>query len=160
MDFTPLSNAIAAKSFEKVADICDELMLRQQAAAEGVPFQDEWPYAVHLLGHIYVNDVNSARFLWKSIPPKIKEGQQEVEVYSKRMFQLLLSAYSTISIQDTALFLGMNEDDATKYVVGQGWILDSASQMLTVKKQAVVVEQKLDSGKLQRLTEYVFYLEH
>lgn len=29
------------------------------------------------------------------------------------MFQLLLSAYSTISIQDTALFLGMNEDDAT-----------------------------------------------
>ncbi|CAL1385467.1 unnamed protein product [Linum trigynum] len=197
MDFTPLSNAMAAKSFEKVADICDELMLK--AAAEGVPFQDEWPYAVHLLGHIYVNDVNSARFLWKSIPPKIKEGQQEVvaawnigqklwtrdysgvhkavrgfdwgeqtrplvaafaEVYSKRMFQLLLSAYSTISIQDTALFLGMNEDDATKYVVGQGWILDSASQMLTVKKQAVAVEQKLDSGKLQRLTEYVFYLEH
>lgn len=29
------------------------------------------------------------------------------------MFQLLQSAYSTISIQDTALFLGMNEDQAT-----------------------------------------------
>jgi len=29
------------------------------------------------------------------------------------MFQLLLSAYSTISIKDAALFLGMNEDDAT-----------------------------------------------
>lgn len=29
------------------------------------------------------------------------------------MFQLLLSAYSTISIQDAALFLGMNEADAT-----------------------------------------------
>lgn len=29
------------------------------------------------------------------------------------MFDLLLSAYSTISIQDAALFLGMNEDDAT-----------------------------------------------
>lgn len=34
------------------------------------------------------------------------------ELYTKRMFQLLLSAYSTISTQDTALFLGMNEDDA------------------------------------------------
>ncbi|KAF5936881.1 hypothetical protein HYC85_024387 [Camellia sinensis] len=29
------------------------------------------------------------------------------------MFQLLLAAYSTISIQDASLFLGMNEDDAT-----------------------------------------------
>lgn len=35
------------------------------------------------------------------------------ELYTKRMFELLLLAYSTISIQDTALFLGMNEDDAT-----------------------------------------------
>jgi len=29
------------------------------------------------------------------------------------MFQLLLSAYSTITIHDLALFLGMTEDDAT-----------------------------------------------
>lgn len=35
------------------------------------------------------------------------------ELYTRKMFQLLLSAYSTISIQDTALFLGLNEDDAT-----------------------------------------------
>ncbi|CAL5364002.1 unnamed protein product [Camellia sinensis] len=31
----------------------------------------------------------------------------------QKMFQLLLAAYSTISIQDASLFLGMNEDDAT-----------------------------------------------
>lgn len=30
------------------------------------------------------------------------------------MFQLLLSAYSTISIKDAARFLGTNEDDAIK----------------------------------------------
>jgi len=36
------------------------------------------------------------------------------ENYTKKMFQLLLDAYSTISVQDTALFLGMSEDDATK----------------------------------------------
>jgi COP9 signalosome complex subunit 8 len=23
---------------------------------EGVPFEEEWPFAIHLLAHIYVND--------------------------------------------------------------------------------------------------------
>ncbi|XP_065872425.1 COP9 signalosome complex subunit 8 [Euphorbia lathyris] len=197
MDFTPLSEALASKSYDKISDVCDQLMLK--FAAEGVPFQDEWPYAIHLLGHIYVNDINSARFLWKSVPSAVKENQPEVvatwrigqrlwtrdyagvheaihgfdwsqetgvvvaafsELYTKRMFQLLLSAYSTITIHDTALFLGMNEEDASNYVVQQGWIVDRASRTLSVKKQAVVTEEKLDSSKLQRLTEYVFYLEH
>ncbi|KAG4915363.1 hypothetical protein JHK87_052920 [Glycine soja] len=79
----------------------------------------------------------------------------DIKLYTKEMFQLLLSAYSTISIKDTALFLGMNEDDATNC-----WTVDPASQMLIVKKQPVVTEQKLDPSKLQRLTEYVFHLEH
>ncbi|XWS49662.1 hypothetical protein CRYUN_Cryun12cG0022500 [Craigia yunnanensis] len=142
---------------------------------------------------------NSARFLWKSIPPTIRESQPELvaawkigqklwtrdyagvyeairgfdwtqetqvlvasfsELYTKRMFELLLSAYSTISIQGAAQFLGMSEEDATNYVLQQGWTVDPASQMLTVTKQAIVREQKLDPGKLQRLTEYVFHLEH
>ncbi|KAE8713787.1 COP9 signalosome complex subunit 8 [Hibiscus syriacus] len=210
MDFSVLNEALASKSFDKVADICDALML--QVAAEGVPFRDEWPFAVHLLGHIYVDDVNSARFLWKSIPATIKESQPELvaawkigqklwtrdyagvyeairgfdwtqqtqvlvaafsgkafsnhsfhsnlKLYTKRMFELLQSAYSTISIQDAAQFLGMSEEDATNYVLRQGWAVDPTSRMLTVTKQAVVKGQKLDPGKLQRLTEYVFHLEH
>ncbi|XP_057976725.1 COP9 signalosome complex subunit 8 isoform X1 [Malania oleifera] len=148
MDFSLLQDALASKSYTNIADICDELML--QVAAEGIAFQDEWPYAIHLLGHIYVDDV--ARFLWKSIPSAVKEGRAEVvaawkigqrlwtrdyagvheairgfdwsqepqglvasfsELYTERMFQLLMSAYSTISVQDAALFLGMEEDDAT-----------------------------------------------
>ncbi|XP_059429896.1 COP9 signalosome complex subunit 8 [Corylus avellana] len=197
MDFSLLTDALASNSYEKIADICDNLLL--QAAAEGVAYQDQWPYAIHLLGHIYADDINSARFLWKSIPSTSKESQPELvaawkigqklwtrdygavheaihgfdwsqeiqglvaafsELYTKRMFQLLLSAYSTISIQDTALFLGMNEDDATNYVLRLGWVVDPASRMLTVKKQTIVTEQKLDATKLQRLTEYVFHLEH
>ncbi|KAL3382445.1 hypothetical protein AABB24_002132 [Solanum stoloniferum] len=197
MDTSPLNEALASSSYDKIADICDNLML--QGAAEGIEFHDEWPYAIHLLGHIYSNDINSARFLWKKIPAAIKEARPEVvavwrigqklwtrdyvgvheairgfswspevqpfvasfaELYKKRMFELLLSAYSTISTEDSARFLGMNENDATNYVLQQGWALDSASQMLTVKKQAVVTEQKLDPSKLQRLTEYVFHLEH
>ncbi|XP_055816214.1 COP9 signalosome complex subunit 8 [Solanum dulcamara] len=197
MNTSLLNEALLSNSYDKIADICDNLML--QGAAEGIEFQDEWPYAIHLLGHIYNNDINSARFLWKKIPAAVKEARPEVvavwrigqklwtrdyvgvheairefswspevqpivasfaELYKKRMFELLLSAYSTISTQDSAHFLGMNENDATNYVLQQGWVLDSASQMLTVKKQAVITEQKLDPSKLQRLTEYVFHLEH
>ncbi|KAK4271111.1 hypothetical protein QN277_019851 [Acacia crassicarpa] len=197
MNYSTISSALASQSYDKIADICDNLML--QVAAEGVSYQDEWPYAIHLLGHIYVDDINSARFIWKSIPSSIKENKLEVvaawkigqklwtrdyggvheairgfdwsqelnglvaaysELYTKKMFQLLLSAYSTISIQDTAVFLGMTEDDATSYVLQQGWAVDPASRMLTVKKQPIVTEQKVDPGKLQRLTEYVFHLEH
>ena len=45
-------------------------------------------------------------------------------------------------------------------VVEKGWTVDAASQMVTVKKQAINREPKVDSSKLQRLTEYVFNLEH
>ncbi|KAH9605623.1 hypothetical protein KSS87_002675 [Heliosperma pusillum] len=170
-----------------------------KVSAENINFQSDWPYAIHLLAHIYNADINSARFLWKSIPVAVKESQPEVvavwsigqklwtkdyaavyqairafnwtaqiqpfvtafsESYTKKMFQLLLAAYSTISVKDTSLFLGMNENEATKYVLNEGWSLDSASQMFAVKKQSIVTEQKLDASKLQRLTEYVFHLEH
>ncbi|PON60244.1 hypothetical protein PanWU01x14_154160 [Parasponia andersonii] len=46
------------------------------------------------------------------------------------------------------------------HVIQQSWILDPASQMLNVKKQQIVKEQKLNPSKLQNLTEYVLYLEH
>lgn len=45
-------------------------------------------------------------------------------------------------------------------VLQQGWAVEPASRMLTVKKQPIVTKQKVDPGKLQRLTEYVFHLEH
>ncbi|KAI4367459.1 hypothetical protein MLD38_023195 [Melastoma candidum] len=197
MDFGQLKEALESQSYGKVADICDNLML--QVAADGVAFQDEWPYSIHLLGHIYADDINSARFLWKTIPAAIKESQPEVvaawrigqrlwtqdyagvyeairgfdwspetcglvasfaEVYIKKMFQLLSSAYSTIGLLDAARFLGMSEEDTANYVVQQGWLVDASSKMLMVKQQAVTVDQKLDASKLQRLTEFVFHLEH
>lgn len=197
MDLSELQVALASKSFENIGDICDNLML--QVASTGISFQQDWPYSIHLLGHLYVNDLNSARFLWKSIPSGVKESRPEVvaawkigqclwnrdyagvhaairgfdwgpevvglvaafgESYTKRNFQLLVSAYSTISVADTAMFLGMSEDDATSYALQHGWTLDSMSRMLSVQKPKIVSEQKLDSSKLQNLTEYVFHLEH
>ncbi|CAJ2649121.1 COP9 signalosome complex subunit 8-like [Trifolium pratense] len=197
MDLSAVTAALESKSYEKIADICDNLML--QVAADGAAFHNDWPYAIHLLSHFYVHDINSARFLWKTIPSSIKESNPEVnavwkigqqlwlrnyggvheairgfewsqglqdfvaafsELYTKEVFQLLVSAYSTITVEDVALFLGMSEEDASSYVLQQGWTVDYASRMLTVKKQPVVTEQKLDPRKLQQLTEYVFHLEH
>ncbi|CAL5329697.1 unnamed protein product [Camellia sinensis] len=95
------------------------------------------------LGHNYVNDLNSARFLWKQFNSFLDQGKPGlkwwleklemlwhhsqrdvlpcgtcrllVELYTKKMLELLLCAYSTVNIQDTALLLGMNDDDATNY---------------------------------------------
>ncbi|KAG5126983.1 hypothetical protein JHK82_027818 [Glycine max] len=198
MDFSSVRAALDSKSYDKVADVCDNLML--QVAADGIAYQDDWPYAIHLLSHIYVHDIiyvgteinkipvslpQSKRASLKSLrfgklvrssgyvtmPECMRQSVALIglrnskpyedlntnklfpELYAKEMFQLLLSAYSMISIKDTALFLGMNEDDATNYVLQQGWTVDPTSRMLIVKKQPVVTQQKLDPSKLQRLTE-------
>ncbi|CAA6660556.1 unnamed protein product [Spirodela intermedia] len=202
MDLSQLRDAMASKSYDRIADICDDLML-QIASSRGVEFLEEWPCAVHLLGHIYVNDLNSARFLWKSLPPGVKERNPEIMavwkigqclwtrdragvygairdfrwspeildfvmafsgkrtlIYQQRMFQLLLSAYSTITTADTAQFMGMSEEAAVDYAVRHGWALDPVTGMLTVRRESMVSKQKVDPSKLQRLTEFVFHLEH
>jgi len=196
-DLVELKEIIESKQYDKIADFCDELQL--QLAAQGIKEPEGWPYSIHLLGHIYTQDINSARFLWKRMPSSVKESQPEVvavwkigqcmwthdyagahgalhsftwsaevqqiitalsDSYTKRAFELLLAAYSTISVADTAQFLGMSKEDALAYTLQRGWTLDSASQMLTVKKMPAVVDQRLHSSTLQNLTEYVFHLEH
>ncbi|XP_052153188.1 COP9 signalosome complex subunit 8 [Oryza glaberrima] len=196
MDLAAVHAALAGKSYSSIAPLCDDLFL--QAASRGAA-TDGWPYAVHLLAHLYLNDLNSARFLWKSTPQEAKDARPELaavwrigqclwnrdyagvyaaaqgfewspeiadfvaaflESYRKRIFQLLTSAYSTISVADVAHFMGMNEEDATNYAMQNGWSLDAAAKMLTVVKPKVKTNQKLDASKLQRLTECVFHLEH
>ncbi|KAL5138083.1 COP9 signalosome complex subunit 8 [Glycine soja] len=164
MDFSSVRAALDSKSYDKVADVCDNLML--QVAADGIAYQDDWPYAIHLLSHIYVHNIIYVGTEINKIPVSLPQSKRaslkslrfgklvrSSELYAKEMFQLLLSAYSMISIKDTALFLGMNEDDATNYVLQQGWTVDPTSRMLIVKKQPAVTQQKLDPSKLQRLTE-------
>lgn len=197
MDLTELKEVIESKQYDKIADICDELQL--QLAAQGIKEPEGWPYSIHLLGHIYIQDINSARFLWKRMPLSVKESQPEVvavwkigqcmwthdyagvhgalhifnwspevqqiitalsDSYTKRAFELLLAAYSTISVADTAQFLGMSNEDTLAYTLQRGWTLDSTSQMFTVKKIPAVMDQRLHSSTLQNLTEYVFHLEH
>uniref|UniRef100_A0A804RF00 CSN8/PSMD8/EIF3K domain-containing protein n=1 Tax=Zea mays TaxID=4577 RepID=A0A804RF00_MAIZE len=161
MDLSAVQAALSDKSYTAVASLCDELLL--QAASKGTN-TDEWPYSVHLLAHLYINDL--ARFFWKSLPQEVKDTRPElaavwrIESYRQRIFKLLTSAYSTISVADVAHFMGMSEEDATNYAVQIGWSLGAATKMLTVKKPKAQINQKLDASKLQRLTECVFHLEH
>lgn len=192
-----LQEAINSGRFEEIGSLCDALEL--ELAAKGLEKPGDWPYTIHLLGHIYISDLNSARFLWKRIPETVKQSQPEVvsawkigqclwtydysgvhdalqsytwspavqqvitafrEDYLMKNMKLLSTAYSTISVSDAAKFLGLTEAETIKCTTQAGWMLDPTSNMLTVEPAITVVAQKLDSSKLQNLTEYVFHLEH
>ncbi|KAG8037905.1 hypothetical protein GUJ93_ZPchr0025g2905 [Zizania palustris] len=151
MDLSAVHAALSSKYYSVLASLCDDLLL--QAASRGAA-TDDWPYAVHLLAHLFLNDLNSARFLWKSTPQEAKDARPELaavwrigqclwirdyagvyttaqgfewgpemadfvtaflEIYRKRIFQLLTSAYSTINVADVAHFMGMNEENATNF---------------------------------------------
>lgn len=68
--------AISARRFTELADLLDNLELETAAAEAGVP--PDWPYAIHLLAHVVVDDLNSARFLWKRTPPVVKQNNAEL----------------------------------------------------------------------------------
>jgi len=81
--------------------------------------------------------------------------------YSTSMLRLLSTAYSTVSVADASGFLGLSENETVTFLTQQhGWVLDPASQMLTVRPLSSVANKKTDSSQLQNLTEYVFHLEH
>ncbi|CAL5400897.1 unnamed protein product [Camellia sinensis] len=62
---------MASKSYDKIVDICDDLILQARFNA-GITFLDELPYSIHLLGHIYIDDMKSTGINYgcKSIPKK------------------------------------------------------------------------------------------
>ncbi|EFJ12386.1 hypothetical protein SELMODRAFT_182492 [Selaginella moellendorffii] len=197
MDINAVRDLIAARRFNEIAAFCESLEL--EYAARGSEHGEDWPYAIHILGHIYNSDLDSARFLWKRIPDSIKQSQMELaqvwkigqcmwthdyvavheairgfdwtpdvkqvvaavaEDFSRKIFRLLSTAYSTLSIPDAASFFGLTESETIALAEQQGWILDPTSQMFNVRSIPPTAEQKLDTSNLQNLTEYVFHLEH
>ncbi|PHT62284.1 COP9 signalosome complex subunit 8 [Capsicum annuum] len=74
MDTSPLNEALASKSYDKIADICDNLIL-QAILSLFIP-------ALLLSFSLDLRKkktlINSARFLWKRMPAAIKEARPEV----------------------------------------------------------------------------------
>lgn len=71
-----LHHAISNNQFNQLAAICDRLELENAANGQVTP--PDWPYAIHILGHLHNNDLNNARFLWKRIPAAVKQKDAEV----------------------------------------------------------------------------------
>ncbi|VAH47770.1 unnamed protein product [Triticum turgidum subsp. durum] len=187
MDLSAVHAALSAKSYSAIATLCDDLLLqvrilpsRNDVWSGGVSRNSArflwktvpqevkeahpelgaiWKIGQCLWNRDYAGVYTSAQgFEWG---PEIADFVAGfLESYRKRIFELLTSAYTTISIADVAHFMGMSEEDATNYAVQNGWSLDVATKMLTVRKQKPQTNQKLDASKLQRLTECVFHLEH
>lgn len=83
-----LRQALTSGQFLQIAPICDQLELELAATGEAKPA--DWPYALHLLGHILLNDLNAARFLWKRTPQRVKDADAELAAawrVAQRMWQ-------------------------------------------------------------------------
>eukprot|EP00899_Mesostigma_viride_P016381 jgi/Mesvir1/24744/Mv22006-RA.1 len=74
--FQCLNDALSQGKFDSIGSMLD--VKEVEAAARGSPVLDNWPYDIHLLGHLMVNDMNSARFLWKRIPDAAKANNPSI----------------------------------------------------------------------------------
>ncbi|GFH06176.1 CSN8_PSD8_EIF3K domain-containing protein [Haematococcus lacustris] len=144
--------AVASRQFDLVAGILDgaELEISNPTVLH------EWPYALHLLGHIYNKQLIDARFLWKRIPAAVKQALEghawspAVEPYIRavavktraELLELLATAYSSVKPAKVASICGLPEAEALKVPVKV-----AAAEPLEV------------TGDLQLLAEYMANLE-
>lgn len=70
-------------SFDRLASMLDALEL--QVNAPELPIG--WPYSAHLLAHIHNWQLEDARFLWRRIPPQLKQNADIDAAY--RLLQAL-----------------------------------------------------------------------
>ncbi|CAH1249842.1 COPS8 [Branchiostoma lanceolatum] len=83
------------------------------------------------------------------------------ESVRSRACDLVARAYSSISAEDLAAFLGLSVDDSVKAVVERGWQADPQTRMITPKKPApVAVPPRESSQHLQQFTDLVAFLEN
>jgi len=154
-------------------------------------------YGIQLFGYLLVNDLNSARFLWKRIPTEVKAAVPEfaqiwkigqsmwkreykniyaslqvnwapiyqslarhlADQFRQRTFTLLSRAYTTISVNDCAVILGLPAAEVVQLTTQRGWQLDQATNMLRPAPYADQKVQKTGIDQLGNLTKYVVFLE-
>ncbi|GBF91747.1 hypothetical protein Rsub_04051 [Raphidocelis subcapitata] len=81
-----LQAALEAKEFGEVAPILDQAELE---SSDPNVLSADWPVALHILGHIYNNNLEDARFLWKRLPP-----QQQAAPEADAAWRLLRFAWN------------------------------------------------------------------
>ncbi|XP_027879358.1 COP9 signalosome complex subunit 8 isoform X2 [Xiphophorus couchianus] len=79
----------------------------------------------------------------------------------QRAYSLVAQAYTSITAEDFAAFVGYSVEEAVKGVVSQGWQADPATRMVMPKKpDPPPVSLVPNEQQLARLTDYVAFLEN
>ncbi|XP_069697626.1 COP9 signalosome complex subunit 8 [Periplaneta americana] len=87
--------------------------------------------------------------------------QALLENVRKRAVFLVSHAYSSISVDDLAAFVGMPVEQAVLAAAEQGWTVDTASRMVKPCRPNISQNQGASSeDQLYKLTEFVSFLEN
>uniref|UniRef100_A0AAQ5Y7R4 COP9 signalosome complex subunit 8 n=1 Tax=Amphiprion ocellaris TaxID=80972 RepID=A0AAQ5Y7R4_AMPOC len=79
----------------------------------------------------------------------------------QRAYSLVAQAYTSITAEDFAAFVGYSVEEAVKGVVSQGWQADPVTRMVMPKKpDPPPVSLVPNEQQLARLTDYVAFLEN
>ncbi|KAK6485250.1 COP9 signalosome complex subunit 8 isoform X1 [Huso huso] len=83
------------------------------------------------------------------------------EATRRRAFGLVAQAYTSITADDFAAFVGYSVEEAVKGVVNQGWQADPNTRMVMPRKpDPPPVSMVPNEQQLARLTDYVAFLEN
>ena len=115
-----------------------------------------WKLGKHLWNRNYEDFYSATKSAPKQYQALIQALIDSVRV---RTFTLLSRAYSSISISECSLFLGLSAEETVAFALSQGWSTEPHSLFLIPKQQSERVEQKTNINQLQQLTEYMVSLE-
>uniref|UniRef100_A0A3B5B2I7 COP9 signalosome complex subunit 8 n=1 Tax=Stegastes partitus TaxID=144197 RepID=A0A3B5B2I7_9TELE len=100
-----------------------------------------------------------AAFQWSENILPVMEALREST--RQRAYGLVAQAYTSITAEDFAAFVGYSVEEAVKGVVSQGWQADPATRMVMPKKpDPPPVSLVPNEQQLARLTDYVAFLEN
>ncbi|XP_061698105.1 COP9 signalosome complex subunit 8 [Syngnathoides biaculeatus] len=114
--------------------------------------------------HIWQRDfpgiyTSIAAYQWSENILPVMEALQEST--RQRAYRLVAQAYTSITAEDFAAFVGYSVEEAVKGVVSQGWQADPTTRMVMPKKpDPPPVSSVPNEQQLARLTDYVAFLEN
>lgn len=88
--------------FDAIAEVLDQHELETAGAQ---PDPEEWPYALHMLGHMVRGELENARFVWKRAPESRRANDAEL----KAVFGLLQSMWTRDFPVRLALWRGRDD---------------------------------------------------
>ncbi|XP_036829998.1 uncharacterized protein LOC110519977 isoform X2 [Oncorhynchus mykiss] len=110
---------------------------------------------------VYLPSPDNSSLGSRNPPRATKKPLARVETTRRRAYGLVAQAYTSITAEDFAAFVGYSVEEAVKGVVSQGWQADPATRMVMPQKpDPPPVSLVPNEQQLARLTDYVAFLEN